>query len=283
MRSGPETNDVLSIRLADSLTDMHRLLRVADAVWGPPAGAMVSPDFLMALAHTGGYVALAEIHDAATDSSIPVGASFGFLARCGTEIGLHSHITGVIPSRQHLGIGRRLKHHQRTWALGQGLDVITWTFDPLVRRNGWFNLHGLGATAEEFHIDFYGPLGDTINGADETDRLLARWDLRSTRACEAEKEPIPPPSPGAEDVLVPTPDDIVTLRRTDPEAARVWRRGMRDALVTTMTTHRIIGMTDQGSYVLVARVDDEVVGDRHVDNGRADGRSARRGHNGSSS
>lgn len=256
MPPGPERNDAISIRLADSLDDMRLVLRVADEVWGAPAGAMVSPDFLMALAHTGGYVALAEVEDAARSAS-PIGASFGFLARCGPEIGLHSHITGVIPTHQHLGIGRRLKQHQRAWALDQGLGVVTWTFDPLVRRNGWFNLHALGATAEEFHIDFYGPLGDTINGADETDRLLARWDLRSPRATEAETRPLAPLQAGPADRLVPTPEDIVALRRTDPDAARNWRRRMRDALSGALRTRHITGMTEDGSYVLVDRVVDD--------------------------
>lgn len=257
MRPGPERNDAISIRLAESLDDMRLVLRVADQVWGAPAGAMVSPDFLMALAHTGGYVALAEIDDAAAGSATAIGASFGFLARCGTDIGLHSHITGVVPTCQHLGIGRRLKQHQRTWALDQGFTVITWTFDPLVRRNGWFNLHVLGATAEEFHVDFYGPLGDAINGTDETDRLLARWDLRSTRVLRAEAGPMSPLPADRRDRLVPTPEDIIELRHRDPDAARVWRRRMRDALTGALDTRRIIGMTDEGSYVLRERADDD--------------------------
>lgn len=258
MRPGLVRNDTVSIRLAESPEDMSRLLQVADEVWGTPAGAMVSPDFLMALAHTGGYVALAERDDGSPGSTAPVGASFGFLARCGGEIGLHSHITGVIPDLQHLGIGRRLKQHQRSWALEQGLGVITWTFDPLVRRNGWFNLHGLGATAEEFHIDFYGPLGDAINGTDETDRLLARWDLRSRRATDAETQRLAPLLPGPGDRLIPTPEDIVVLRRTDPGEARNWRQRMRDALSGELANRRVIGMTAEGSYVLVDRVDDGI-------------------------
>lgn len=238
---------------------MQKVLQVADAVWGPPAGAMVSPDFLMALAHTGGYVALAEARDEDTGGSMPIGASFGFLARCGDEFGLHSHITGVLPAEQHRAIGRRLKQHQRAWALANDLAVITWTFDPLVRRNGWFNLHVLGATAEEFHIDFYGPLGDAINGHGETDRLLARWDLRSERVAQAEFQPLPPMPPVAEDHLVPTPADIVELRRTRPGDARIWHGRMRERLSVELTTRRIVGMTADGSYVLIDRsADDDV-------------------------
>ena len=38
-----------------------------------------------------------------------------------------------------------MKLHQRAWAAASGLTWITWTFDPLVRRNAWFNIEVLGA------------------------------------------------------------------------------------------------------------------------------------------
>lgn len=243
----------VGIRLAESPADMCTLLTVAEAVWGPPAGSMVSPDFLMALVHTGGYVAIAELCTSATPEAI--GVSFGFLARCGTEIGLHSHITGVVNAHQHRGIGRRLKQHQRSWALDHGFTVITWTFDPLVRRNGWFNLHRLGATAEEYHVDFYGALGDSINGDDPTDRLLARWDLLSARAISTEIGPLSPVEPTHEDRVVPTPTDIVDLRRTDPTEARTWRHRLRTEFEGAFATRHIIGMTADGDYVLRTRTE----------------------------
>ena len=253
------TTDRISVRLAHSLDDMGRILAVADEVWGSPAGAMVSPDFLMALAHTGGYVALAELSaetpPTGTLSPTPsaIGASFGFLARHNGDLGLHSHITGVIARYQHLGIGYLIKQHQRSWALDHDLEVITWTFDPLVRRNGWFNLHRLGATAEEYHVNFYGPLGDAINGADETDRLMARWDLLSPQTLAAQVETLPPVQPGPRDHLVATPSDIVAIRQDDPARARQWRVQLRQALSETLTTHRIAGISADGSYVLSPR------------------------------
>lgn len=230
---------------------MRLVLSVADNVWGPPAGAMVSPDFLMALAQTGGYVALAE--SATSKGSVPVGASFGFLARHEKELTLHSHITGVLPEYQHLGIGFLLKQHQRTWAMAHDLEVITWTFDPLVRRNGWFNLHRLGATAEEYFINFYGPLGDAINGSDETDRLLARWDVRSDRAIAAAQGTLASVVPNGTDRVVHLPDDIVTMRRNEPDTALSWRLKVRQDLRGAFTDHRIVAMTADGNYVLTSR------------------------------
>lgn len=246
------------VRNLHTLDEMRSLLRVADQVWGPPAGAMVSPDFLMALAHTGGYVAgLFDAPDGTNGSDLSdqllIGCSFGMLARFRGELVLHSHITGVVHEHQHSGLGRMLKQHQRSWARDNGLGAITWTFDPLVRRNGWFNLHCLGATAEEYHIDFYGPLGDTINGSDETDRLLALWDITSQRADRAAERPLPTHEPQTGDVLVATPADIVDIRRHIPDVARQWRVTLREQLTDVFSHFHIVGMTNDGAYVLRPR------------------------------
>ena len=50
--------------------------------------------------------------------------------------------------------------------------------------------------------------------------------------------------------MVPTPDDIVALRRHDPTAAHQWRLSMRDRLGPLLTTHDVVGMNDNGDYLL---------------------------------
>ena len=225
-----------TIRPLTGLDDMDNLRSTAQSVWGSGADDMVSSDYLMALAHCGGYIAGAYSPD-----GLMIGCSFGMLARHRGDWCLHSHITGVLPGMQNTGIGTLIKQHQREWAIDNGLSAITWTFDPLVRRNAWFNIAHLGADAVEFHENFYGPLNDDINGDDETDRLLARWDVRPSQR---------QPAPNALSLLIPTPPDIVTLRTTDPEAARQWRRTMREQLSGALITHEICGFTSDGSYVL---------------------------------
>ena len=218
------------------LDEMNQLRATAGAVWGGAAADMVSADFLMALAHGGGYVVGARSGDRM------VGCSFGFLARHDGDWCLHSHITGVIPQFQNSGLGHAIKSHQFRWAADHGLRAITWTFDPLVRRNGWFNLRKLGARAVEYHVDFYGALDDDINGSGETDRLLARWEVAGTSDTGTE--------PTTE---VPTPDDIVTLRRTDPTAAHRWRLDMRERLAPLMARNVIVGMNERGDYLVQAK------------------------------
>ena len=140
-----------------------------------------------------------------------MGASFGFLARHHGEDALHSHITGILPGVQHGGAGRAMKLHQRDWAAARDIPWITWTFDPLVRRNAWFNIEVLGAHVSEYLVNFYGPMTDSINAHDESDRLVVAWPTDP-----AMRAPPAPPS-GSTIVEVATPDDIVVLRRTDPD------------------------------------------------------------------
>jgi len=228
-----------AIRVLHRLNEMQHLQACADLVWGPGTGAMVSADYLMALSHSGGYISGAFSTDASGHETM-VACSFGMLARHRDDWCLHSHITGVVPTLQNSGLGTVMKNHQKQWALDAGLTAITWTFDPLVRRNAWFNIERLGANAVEFHINFYGPLNDDINGKDETDRLLARWDIRTERVRRD----------AANSIVLETPEDIVQLRRSDQAAARAWRLKMREQLSRAFLTHEVTGFTTDGSYVL---------------------------------
>lgn len=227
----------MEIRVIETPADVKRLVSLFSQVWGSIT-PLVGVEMLRAIGHTGGYVA-----GAFAENRI-VGGSLGFLGRHGDDLALHSHITGILPGVRQTGLGRSMKLHQRSWAAAAGLDWVTWTFDPLVRRNAWFNIAVLGATIDEYLVDFYGPMDDAINGNDPSDRLLAAW-------------PTTPPDPAAEPVpergtvAVPTPDDIVVLRRTDPTEASRWRMRVRDELGGGLAAGaRVVGFTRDGEYLL---------------------------------
>ena len=208
-----------------------------DRVWG--MSAMVPTETIIATLHAGGHASLAEV-----DGAI-VGATWGFLARHEGRLGLHSHVTGVLATYASAGVGLALKHHQWQWASKQGLDFVTWTFDPLVRRNAYFNLVKLGAVVTEYHEDFYGVINDGLNRGERTDRVFVMWPVVDRQA--------PPDGtvvPTAE-WTVATPPDIETLRRTDPQAAQVWRDRQRaDFRKVFDGSWRIAGLTSDGSYAV---------------------------------
>ena len=227
----------LEIRILDSAGEMASIVTVFQQVWGSVT-PIVGVELLRAIAHAGGYAA------GAFESGNIVGASFGFLARHHGEEALHSHVTGILPGVQQSGVGRAMKSHQRLWAAEQGIPWITWTFDPLVRRNAWFNIEVLRTEVSDYLIDFYGPMTDSINSQDETDRLVVAWPTDASA-------PRPTAPAGSTRSQVPTPDDIVVLRRTDPSAAAEWRGRVRTELGGRLDRGGVVtGFTRAGEYVV---------------------------------
>jgi predicted GNAT superfamily acetyltransferase len=250
------------------LDDLRALEELFADIWGRPRPPIVS-DVLMALAHSGNYVVGAH-----QDGRL-VGGLVGWLGGSPPEhLLLHSHILGVVEEGR--GLGFDLKQHQRRWCLERGVKVMEWTFDPLVRRNAYFNFNKLGAEANEYLVNFYGEMTDGINSGEESDRILVRWRLDSPKAQEAAAghphDPSPEdlqrwkidsllsPGPGGEPVLgsskarvvvCQTPEDIVALRHLDPPLARTWRIAMRGALSSAFDTgYAVTGVTRTGWYVL---------------------------------
>jgi predicted GNAT superfamily acetyltransferase len=275
--------EAAALRAGVELAELHEIGELTEAaelfieVWQTDrAEAPCTPALLRALAHSGNYVAGARLQGRM------VGASVGFLYPAGDAFGLHSHITGVTDRVQARGIGFALKQHQRAWALASGLDVVSWTFDPLVRRNAHLNLVKLGAEIVEYLPNFYGRMPDGINAGDESDRCLVSWPLSSERAVAASHGPVPEPDldalrragarvlleedpagrpltsdpgpPGAAAMLVQVPDDIVAIRGADPELARHWRTALRATMGEALGRGlAATGITRSGWYVLEDR------------------------------
>lgn len=207
-----------------------------DEVWEIPS--MVPHEVIVASLHSGGYCAIARLEGQV------VGASFAMASDSGT---LHSHVTGIAKANAGAGIGAILKKHQWYWAQSHGYKAIGWTFDPLVRRNAWFNLVKLGAHVVSYHENFYGELTDSINAGDRSDRLYVKWDVSANGG----------PPTGAlavahtGDVVVPTPKDIEMLRRTDHQAALDWRTSQREFLQLLLRPgSKVRGFTDESEYVI---------------------------------
>ncbi len=140
------------------------------------------------------------------------------------EHAFYSHMTGVRPDYQSFGIGAKLKWAQRKRALREGVKYIKWTFEPVKARNAYFNLEKLGATVNEFEINFYGTdygtapetAGKKIGLA--SDRLFAEWDLESekVRALAAGENYVTQGEPVAEVIII---NDWIALVEEDPAAA----------------------------------------------------------------
>ena len=161
----------VSVRELTDLSELDEVVDLLSSIWGRAENPPVTIELLRAFTKAGNYVA------GAFDGGRLVGACVGFF-HAPAEDALHSHIAGVSPAATGRSIGFALKLHQRAWALLRGVSEIAWTFDPLVSRNAYFNLVKLAARPVEYLPNFYGPMLDTINGDDDSDRLLVRWQLR---------------------------------------------------------------------------------------------------------
>jgi predicted GNAT superfamily acetyltransferase len=234
---------MIRIETPATASDMAVVGDLMATIWGS-AVPLVSVEMLMAISHAGGYVCIAYEHD----SPRPVGASLGLLAQHAGAPALHSHITGVVPAVRGTGLGRTIKLHQRAWAAAHGIERIVWTFDPLVRRNAWFNIAVLGVEVIDYLPSFYGPMTDGINAGDDSDRLFVAWDVRG----ELPDRPLDGSRlVGDGHDLIPTPADIVALRRTDPAGVAQWRADTRSALTEALDAGRpIVGFTAAGEYVI---------------------------------
>jgi predicted GNAT superfamily acetyltransferase len=136
----------------------------------------------------------------------------------GSKSYLHSHMLGVLPQYRNTGLGRRLKLKQREYAIGRGLDLIEWTFDPLEIKNAFFNIERLGAIVRRYVHNQYGTTTSHLHGGLPTDRLVAEWWVQSPRA-EAFCAQRPFQRPMAE-AMVLVPVEIAEVREHDPKRAR---------------------------------------------------------------
>ena len=240
--------DVL-VRPARERGDYEACVRLQREVWGLSDLELTSAIQLVATVHAGGSLLVAE-HGGET-----VGFCYAFAALRGGEAHLHSDMLAVRPAARGLGVGPRLKWAQREEALRRGLNLVTWTFDPMRAGNARLNLHRLGAVAREVLPDFYGTTSSALHHGLATDRLFARWDLHSPRvarrAAGAAATPpdfaalpalnevtwpgeVPASSPPRLDLdgpelLLEIPDDWDAVVRADTGLAREWQEVVRRA------------------------------------------------------
>jgi predicted GNAT superfamily acetyltransferase len=122
-----------------------------------------------------------EIHP---DSPL-VGFVFGFpgldFTPDGPRLKHCSHMLGVHPGYRNRNIGFTLKRAQWQWVRHQGLDRITWTYDPLLSRNANLNIALLGAVCNTYLPEYYGRMRDNLNAGLPSDRFQVDWWLNTSR------------------------------------------------------------------------------------------------------
>jgi predicted GNAT superfamily acetyltransferase len=163
------------VRKCEELGQFHACVDLQKEIWGEQDLEVEPATMFVVAAHTGGQVLGAFAGPKLVGYTLAVAG-----VRNGAPF-LHSHMTGVLEQYRDQGVGRMLKLFQREEALGRGIRLIEWTFDPLEPRNAHFNLNRLGAICRRILPNLYGITTSPLHRGLATDRLVAEWALDSPR------------------------------------------------------------------------------------------------------
>lgn len=199
------SNAAIHIRPCADVASWQRCVELQREVWQFDPAELVPVHVLLVAAKTGGQVL-----GAFDDAGRQVGFALAFPAFREDRRYLHSHMVAVVSEWQNRGAGRQLKLAQREEALGRGIDLIEWTFDPLEVRNAHFNIARLGAIVRRYLPDLYGPSSSPLHRGLPTDRLVAEWWLRSPRVIAAVRGEVSARSTAHVEIVVPANPGAVT-------------------------------------------------------------------------
>lgn len=215
-------------------------IEIFDKVWPTNSGTQFQKNLLRAMVYGGSYLSGAFFREKL------VGAAIAFPAFT-NHLYLHSHMTAVLSEYRDQGVGYALKIDQWNWAKKMNYSYLTWTFDPLVRRNAKFNIVKLGVDISAYYPNFYGAMSDALNAGDESDRLMVLW--RTDKDEPKARELVTNPKP--DDVLIEIPEDIVAIRSKNQDESMKWRRRVRDQFLAAFEKNgKTVGFSTNNEYVV---------------------------------
>lgn len=185
------------LKVLESPQEMEEVENLQRLIWSGSETEVVPAHILLAIVHNGGVAIGAFLKSPAEKKletieknhqqgiSSLLGFVFGFPGLYTTPDGPRpkhcSHMMGVHPDYRSLGIGFSLKRAQWQMVRYQGLDRITWTYDPLLSRNAFLNITRLGAVCNTYRRNEYGELRDELNLGLPSDRFQVDWWVNSKR------------------------------------------------------------------------------------------------------
>lgn len=264
--------EIVVLKTQDELQEAVELQKV---YWGNDMSDLVPLHMLFSLANYGGHVFGARVNGRL------VGLLMGFL---GADIQADDTLSArerlcvmskrmvVLPDYRNLKIGEKLKWAQRDFALRHNIQLVSWTFDPLLSRNAYLNLHKLRGVGQVYVQDYFGT--NATNPTLSADRLVVNWWVRHERV----SVPLPLDYPNAQHVnvwtdeqsprfcddiagdvlLLQIPPDFLSLSQGNPALAQVWREHVRVGFMRLMAAGYLATdflRRDNASYYVFTRDD----------------------------
>ncbi|MBW8010111.1 MAG: GNAT family N-acetyltransferase [Chloroflexi bacterium] len=254
---GPE------LKILSTPDEMEALEELQLTIWPSDGRDVVPAHILLTAAHNGGWVIGGFV-----DESL-AGFVFGFIGMTSLpglpEFKHCSHMLGVHPDQRGTGLGFKLKRAQWQLVRNQGIELITWTYDPLLSTNAHLNITKLGAICNTYKREVYGQMRDGLNAGLPSDRFQVNWWVHSERAImrlssrprrrldlahyldggaetinsttlNKANQPVPPkefPSLPREKeelpsmLLVEIPAEFLAIKNSNPDLALEWRNHSR--------------------------------------------------------
>ena len=172
-----------SFKILDTIAQLEEVENLQRIVWPGSETDIVPGHLLITAVHNGGFVLGA--YPSKEPGAPLVGFTFGFPGIYSTPDGPRlkhcSHILAVHPEYRNQGLGFKLKRAQWQLVRKQGIDRITWTYDPLLSRNAHLNINRLGAVCNTYRREVYGEMRDGLNIGLASDRFEVDWWVNSQR------------------------------------------------------------------------------------------------------
>jgi predicted GNAT superfamily acetyltransferase len=242
------------IRDIDRFEELRTVETLQKEVWGCSDLDVVPLTMLVATREVGGVLI------GAYDRGDLVGFVYGFPGHEDRSVTHHSHMLAVKPAYRNHDLGFKLKLAQRERVLAQGIERVTWTFDPLQSLNAYFNFAKLGVRAERYKINFYGESTSSFLHQLGTDRLWVTWMVNSAHvhsllqgdwrqvsfsadeilplvqvgSDNAPRRNISSKFLGQKHLSIEIPADINDLQRRAPTLAVEWREATRWAFTEAL-------------------------------------------------
>ena len=235
----------VSIRQIETFAELRAVEELQKEVWGIPDIDVVPLTQLIAAKAAGGVLL------GAFDGHTLVGFVYGFVAEEDGEMAHHSHMLAVKHAYRNFNLGYRLKLAQREEVLAQGINLITWTFDPLQSLNAYFNFGKLGVICDRYMINFYGEEASSFLHQSGTDRFWVKWWLTSDRVIKRLGSTKPELENPSEKLLIEIPAEVNQLGREDAiEWRQRTRREFTEALEAGYVVREFYREDKKGIYLL---------------------------------
>lgn len=262
--SAASENANVAIREIYNVSEMRAVEELQKEVWGLPDLDVVPLTQLVAAREAGGVLI------GAFAGAELIGFVYGFPSFERGHAAHHSHMLAVKPGYRNLDLGRRLKLAQRKQVLAQGLELISWTFDPLQSLNAHFNFSKLGVLCDRYLPNFYGEDAASFLHQIGTDRLWVSWLIaRERSASDSANAGTGPPlvqlqtdqsprrnslDPGLDHAAIEIPVNIDALQQQNRGLALRWREETRwaftEALKAGYYVESFVRDERAGRYVL---------------------------------